>query len=118
MATLSSHILDSIVGGHANGIKVELYRLNEVSGKEQLFEAIADKDGRISETVDIQAEHSNSEYELVFHSADYFAAQPIPPDSNQIMTVVVVRLSMPDPDQRYHIPLVLSPHSYTIWWSG
>ena len=118
MATISSHILDSIVGGSAGGIKVEFYRLAGSAGKERLFEVIADEDGRISVPVDIDPAHRDAHYELVFHSADYFARQAIAPKGKQIMDVVVVRMTMPDPAARYHIPLVLSPHSYTLWWSG
>ena len=56
--------------------------------------------------------------ELVFHSADYFAAQTESAQKKQILNVVVVRITLPDPEMKYHIPLVLSPHSYTLWWSG
>ncbi|MGI9302578.1 MAG: hydroxyisourate hydrolase [Gammaproteobacteria bacterium] len=118
MATVSSHILDSIVGTHAAGIKVEFDRLSGSAGREQLFEVTADEEGRIAVPVDIDPASTDAHYELVFHSADYFAAQGIAPAGRQIMNVVVVRMNMPDPGARYHIPLVLSPHSYTIWWSG
>ena len=36
----------------------------------------------------------------------------------QIMAEVVVRFSMADITARYHIPVILSPNSYSIWWSG
>ena len=118
MATVSSHILDSVAGTHAHGIKVEFNRLGRSANKEQLFEVIADAQGRISVPVDIDPAHGDAHYELVFHSADYFAAQAIAPQGTQIVDVVVVRMTVPDPEARYHIPLVLSPHSYTMWWSS
>lgn len=117
MATVSSHILDSVIGTHAAGIKVEFFRLTESSGKEQLFEVIASEEGRIGEHVEIDPAYPDVQYELVFHSADYFATQSTQ-QGKQIMDVVVVRMKLPDADAKYHIPLVLSPHSYTIWWSG
>lgn len=119
MATVSSHILDSISGRSAGGIKVELFRLQPTTGRERVFEAVADEDGRVSETV--EADGTGVQYELVFHGADYFAGREPPgavPPTVQAVDVVVVRMSMPDPDARYHIPLVLAPHSYTVWWSG
>jgi len=54
----------------------------------------------------------------VFHTGDYFPVAVIAQGSHHNMQSVVVRISLPDPDARYHIPVVLSPHSYTVWWSG
>ncbi|MDH3693155.1 MAG: hydroxyisourate hydrolase [Gammaproteobacteria bacterium] len=123
MATVSSHILDSVSGTHAGGIRVELFRLHDDGGKELVFDAIASDEGRITETVDATVFNSTTEYELIFHTADYFASRPntasaIPVNTKQVLDVVVVRMTMDDAEARYHIPLVLSPHSYTIWWSG
>ena len=56
--------------------------------------------------------------ELVFHTAGYFTVGGLPDDPGQIMDTVLVRISLPDPDARYHVPVVLSPHSYTVWWSS
>ena len=117
MATVSSHILDSITGHSAVGIKVELFRLGDAGEGERLFEVTADQDGRISEAVDIDPAQREARYELVFHSADYFKHTAHSP-AQQTQDVVVVRMAMPDADKRYHIPLVLSPHAYTIWWSA
>ena len=118
MATVSSHILDSIVGSSADGIRVELFRLGASGDRQRLFEVTADEDGRISVAVDIDPDDRDARYELLFHSADYFKDAALPRADQQIIDVVVVRMAMPDPDKRYHIPLVLSPHAYTIWWSS
>lgn len=116
MATVSSHVLDAVSGGDARGIKIQLFRLEGASGKQKVFDAVADHQGRISVPVDIDEAAKDAQHELVFHTADYFGNRS--PGTTRIMEVVVVRMTMADPDKRYHIPLVLSPHSYTIWWSG
>jgi 5-hydroxyisourate hydrolase len=116
MAIISSHVLDSVIGDHARGIRIEFYRLDG-DVRTQLFDRVADEQGRIMETVAID-EGDNGQYELVFHTAVYFAAQPQMPEAGQIMDQVVVRIRVPDVNGRIHIPLVLSPHSYTIWWSA
>ena len=36
----------------------------------------------------------------------------------RIMPEVVFRLRLPDPDARYHVPVIVSPHGYSVWWSG
>jgi len=118
MATVSSHILDSVIGDHAGGIRVECYRLSDAGARQQVFNAIANEEGRIAETVSVDSAQQDARYELVFHTAAYFKDKSIPAAEKQIMAEVVVRINMPDAEARYHIPLVLSPHSYTIWWSG
>lgn len=120
MATISSHILDSVSGDHARGIRVACYRLNKSGNNQQLFDVIANEEGRISEALGVAPGHQEAQYELVFYVADYFKTQipSLPARGQQIMPEVVIRIRMPSPEARYHIPLVLSPHSYTIWWSG
>jgi len=115
MAIVSSHILDSVAGTHAGGIRVELFRLHD-ERKERVFDVIANEEGRISQTIEHDTSSATNQYELVFHTADYFAS--LATNSRQVLDVVVMRLTMDNPEARYHIPLVLSPHSYTIWWSG
>jgi 5-hydroxyisourate hydrolase len=113
MATISSHVLDSVVGDHARAIAIDCIR---VSDRHTLFSSIANEEGRISEQVEIEPD---TEYELVFHTAAYFANRSkLPSDGGQILNSVVVRLQMPDPQGKYHIPVMISPHSYNIWWSG
>ncbi|MEM7029390.1 MAG: hydroxyisourate hydrolase [Chloroflexota bacterium] len=118
MATISSHVLDSIVGDHARHIRVACFRLIGETGKQKVFDVIANEDGRITEQVDVDNDPGNVSYELVFHSADYFKAQPATPEARQIMDTVVVRISIPEPQAKIHIPVVLSPHAYTVWWSA
>ncbi len=118
MAIISSHVLDSVNGISASGIRVELFQLSGDMLRTRLFETETDGEGRISETIDVSAGSIGAICELVFHTEGYFTGAGLPEDPGQIMDSVVVRISLPDPDARYHIPVVLSPHSYTVWWSG
>ena len=118
MAVISSHVLDAVNGVSAVGIRVELFRLYDADPSQRLFETRSDSEGRISESVTVAGNPADAIYELVFHTGDYFPVAVIAEGSHHNMQSVVVRISMPDPDARYHIPVVLSPHSYTVWWSG
>ena len=77
-----------------------------------------DEGGRLSETVALTPADAERRFELLFHSGPYFAAQAIPKAGMQIIQEVVIRFAMPDPDARYHMPLMLAPNSYSVWWSG
>lgn len=115
MATISSHVLDSVTGTHAAGIRVSCLRRDINGATTVLFDKKACEQGRISESVD--SSHAN-EIELIFHSRDYFAQRPTGGNAHQILNEVVVRLALPDDDGNYHCPVMLSPHSYSVWWSG
>ena len=116
MATVSSHILDSVSGNSARGIRCQLFQLGDESAAKLVFDVIADDEGRIAESVEIDHSNGGSEFELVFHGRDYFAAQSLAADS--MVKTVVIRFAMDDNAKRYHLPLMLSPHSYSTWWSG
>jgi 5-hydroxyisourate hydrolase len=116
MATVSSHILDSVNGKSAVGIRSQLFLCVSDTERQLVFDVTADQEGRIAEAVVIDDANIGCEFELVFHGADYFRAQELDPGS--MVKTVVLRFVMADDQQRYHMPVMLSPHSYSTWWSG
>ncbi|MDB4224273.1 hydroxyisourate hydrolase [Granulosicoccus sp.] len=118
MATISSHVLDSVVGGHAAGIRVECLKRLATGEQTQVFDVFASEQGRISEVVEISSSAKDEQYELVFHSKSYFSQKSANTESAQILECVVIRLSLVDPNGSYHVPIMLAPHSYSVWWSG
>ena len=115
MATVSSHILDSVTGASASGIRVQLLQRSN-GGESVVFDVNADAEGRIAESVEINESNIDAEFELVMHAADYFSTQGVTGDS--MVRQVVIRLTMDDDQRRYHLPVMLSPHSYSTWWSS
>lgn len=118
MAILTSHTLNSVDGTHAGGIAVALFRIDPSGQRIALFETAMDEGGRLSETLALTGADAEAQYELVFQTGPYFAARPIPVAGTQIMREVVIRFAMPNPEGRYHIPLILAPNSYSVWWSS
>ncbi len=117
MAILSSHTLNSVDGSHAGGIEVELYRIEADGRREKLLEARTDEGGRFSQSLALRPGDEACQYEMVLHAGAYFAARRTTADAGQIVRDVVIRFAMPDPDARYHIPMMLAPNSYSVWWS-
>ena len=115
MTLISSHVLDSVLGDHAKHIKIVCQQILADGTRKTLFETIADEQGRIAEEVSIEA---GSNCEMAFQTASYFASQPSIPASGQIIDEVVVRFKIPADADKIHIPMMLSPHSYSIWWSS
>ena len=116
MARVSSHILDSVSGDHAAGIRCQLFVRDGAGGAQPVLDVLADAEGRIDETISLADFDGGGEFELVVHGADYFAARGI--DAASCVPAVVIRFLMVDDDRRYHLPVMLAPHSYSIWWSG
>ena len=116
MATVSTHTLSGLDGSHAGHIGVVLYRLNgEV--RHEVFASETDAGGRLVETIEPGNVDQTATYELVFATGNYWANHPAPRDGAQIMKEVVLRFEMPDPEARYHLPVILSPNGYSVWWS-
>ena len=114
MVRVSSHILDSVKGSHAAGIRCQLFRLDHE--RQLIFDVHADDEGRIAEEIAVDKDGFAAEFELVIHSLDYFSAQGVTVESP--VKTVVLRFDIDDPDARYHLPVMLAPHACSAWWSA
>ena len=112
MAVVSSHILNGTDGTHAGGIRVRLIHLKT---SEEIASSETRSDGRFVETVDLKGADPTDKYELVFDAGNYWTERSM--ENPQGFNEIVVRFAMPDADARYHMPIILSPNSYSIWAS-
>ena len=110
MATLSSHLLNSVNGTHASGVKVIINQINSSGEKVIFFESETDNGGRILKDFDLSTNDCNCDYEMVCKTADYFSEK-------KIVSEIIIKFRMEDPDKKYHIPIIISPNGYSIWWS-
>jgi 5-hydroxyisourate hydrolase len=118
MAVVTTHLLNSVLGTHASGVGIALLRIEPSGVRTTMFEQKTDVGGRLAATVQFPKEHADAEYELVFKIGKYFAAQSLPHPTTQTVREVVIRLSMPDANAIYHIPLMIAPNSCSVWWSS
>jgi 5-hydroxyisourate hydrolase len=105
MSTLSTHVLDSAHGRPAADVGV---RLESTDGTE-LATGRTDADGRIGGLG--PEDLAVGTYRLVFDTAGYFAANGQP----AFYPEVVVAFSIADPDEHYHVPLLLAPYAYSTY---
>lgn len=110
MAVLSSHTLNGTDGTHAGGIAVTLTNLTDGT---IVFTARMDDGGRLSQDIDAQVIDPDVTYELVFDTGPYWAARNFP----ATVTQIALRFAMPDPEGKYHMPVILNPNSYSMWTS-
>ena len=110
MATLSSHLLNSVNGTHASGVKVIINQISSSGEKVIFFESETDNGGRILKDFDLSKDDCNCDYEMVCKIADYFSEK-------KIVSEIIIKFRMEDPKKKYHLPIIISPNGYSIWWS-
>ncbi len=103
---LTTHVLDTARGRPAAGIPIELARLDG-DRREVLCTVRTNADGRTDEPLLDGAELRAGTYELVFDVGAYFAAG--------FLGRVPVRFRVADADAHYHVPLLVSPWSYSTY---
>jgi len=112
MTKLTTHCLDTFSGKPAKDVKVEVY---SISGKkEKLNSIILNNDGRSDKPLLEGADFKEGQYELVFFIGDYFKNITNLPKT-PFLNEVVVRFGISKSDEHYHVPLLVSPWSYSTY---
>lgn len=113
MGRLSTHILDTAQGRPGAGIPVELYRIED--GRSELVkEVLSNKDGRTDEPLLQGAAFQSGVWELVFTVGEYFARSGVELPEPPFIDRVAIRFGIAA-DQHYHVPLLVSPWSYSTY---
>lgn len=107
-ATVSTHVLDTAHGVPAAGITVRLFA-RDGGERKPLATAVTDADGRTG--APLRTDLAPGTYELVFAVGDYFARDGIATFFDEI----AVRFIVGGAGDSYHVPLLLSPWSYTTY---
>ena len=110
MTTLSSHLLNSVNGTHASGVKIIIYQVKSDGSKKIFHEAKTDNQGRFLKDFDLTEKDCLCDYEMICKTADYFSEK-------RIVSEIIVKFKMEDPKKKYHLPIIISPNGYSVWWS-
>ena len=109
---LSTHLLDLTNGRPAAGIRITLDEIG-ASARGRLVETISNADGRTDQPLIGGEPLRIGTYELAFHVGDYFACAALadPP----YLDIVPIRISIAESEGHYHVPLLVTPWSYTTY---
>ncbi len=107
---LTTHVLDTAKGSPAPGLRIELFKL-EGDTRVNLSETVTNADGRTDSPILPPDQFETGIFELVFHAGDYLRACGAPSD---FLDVIPLRFGMTENDH-YHVPLLLSPFSYSTY---
>jgi 5-hydroxyisourate hydrolase len=100
---LTTHVLDVARGRPAAGVAVELWRDDRL-----LAAAVTNADGRCDAPLVAPGELRAGAYELRFAVGAYFG-------DDAFLDVVPVRFRVADAGARYHVPLLVTPWSYSTY---
>ena len=114
MARLSTHVLDTAHGRPAAGVAVALYRVDG-DARTLLAQAATNADGRCDAPLLEGDALLAGRYELVFAAGDYFAARGVALPEPRFVDRVTIAFGVADPAQNYHVPLVVTPWSYSTY---
>lgn len=114
MGKLSTHVLDITQGKPGVGVAIALYAVD--GGKRVLLRSTATNDDGRCDAPLLQGDEMRAGcYELVFAAGDYFAAQGVAMPQPRFVDRVTIAFGIADPDQNYHVPLVVSPWAYSTY---
>ena len=105
MSALTTHVLDTMRGVPAAGMKIELWSLDQ---SKMLKRVQTNSDGRVDEPLLTGEQMKAGNYELIFFVGDYFGER-------RFLDRVPVRFVISDSAAKYHVPLLVSPWSYTTY---
>ncbi|MDP6121430.1 MAG: hydroxyisourate hydrolase [Rhodospirillales bacterium] len=115
MAGLTTHVLDTASGRPADGVRVELFTIDNDTPARLLATATTDADGRTDGPLIEPAAMAAGRYELIFHVGEYFAGRGYNLPEPSFLDRVPVRFAISDATQHYHVPLLVTPWSYTTY---
>ena len=105
MSTLSTHVLDTMRGRPAAGMKIELWSRDR---SELITSATTNSDGRTDAPLLSGDQMQAGTYELVFHVGDYFGER-------SFLDQVPVRFTISGATAKYHVPLLVTPWAYSTY---
>ena len=113
MGRLTTHVLDTAQGCPAALVGVELYRID--AQRTLIKKDQTNSDGRLDTPMLDVDDFKTGVYELVFQAGHYFRASSLELPDPPFVDEVVLRFGIADADAHYHVPLLVSPWSYSTY---
>jgi 2-oxo-4-hydroxy-4-carboxy-5-ureidoimidazoline decarboxylase len=112
---LSTHVLDNHAGRPAKGLWLALRELSDHDEPRLIARVCTNADGRTDAPLISGRPVPIGRYELLFAVGDYYAGQGVPLADPPFLDVVPVRFAVAEPEGHYHVPLLVTPWSYSTY---
>lgn len=115
MGRLSTHVLDTARGVPAAGIAVRLHRLDAAGNEQLVAERVTNADGKTEPPLIANTRLVPGRYRMTFEAGDYFRRSGIALPDPPFVDLVHLHFGIAEPDGHYHVPLLVSPWSYSTY---
>jgi len=112
---LSTHVLDTHSGRPAAGIAVELVELSDLGASRVVTRMITNADGRTDQPLIHDRPVPIGRYELTFSVGKYFAGRQVAMSDPPFLETIPLRFSVSEPEGHLHVPLLVTPWSYSTY---
>ena len=111
---LTTHVLDTARGCPAAGLVIELLHVQGLD--HHLLKTVrTNADGRVDEPLLTGMDIARGIYELRFHAGDYLRSSGTVLPDPAFLDVIPIRFGIADTGAHYHVPLLISPYSYSTY---
>lgn len=117
MGKLTTHVLDTHVGLPAGGVRIEL-RMIAPDAPHAIGSYKTADNGRVADALLEGDAFRPGRYELTFHVGEYFRSRGLQLPDPAFIEEAVVRIGIADASQHYHVPLLITPWSYSVYRGG
>jgi 5-hydroxyisourate hydrolase len=115
MGRLTTHVLDTTRGGPAADVRID-FSMIDADGNARLLATVrTNRDGRTDQPLLEGAAFAAGRYELAFYVGAYFATGGGALAEPPFLDIVPIRFGIADVASHYHVPLLVSPWSYSTY---
>ena len=108
---ITTHVLDTANGVPAQGIPITLEIQTDGGDWTEVASGVTDDDGRISDWLSGDERPEPGVYRAIFDVESYFDD-----GSDQVFySEIPIVFHLNEPEEHYHVPLLLSPYGYTTY---
>lgn len=114
MGQLTTHVLDTHSGKPAAGMVIELFNIDG-DARLRIGTMRTNADGRVDGALLAGDDFVVGVYELDFHAGDYFRARGVALPEPAFLDRITIRFGIGDAGAHYHVPLLMTPWSYSTY---
>lgn len=114
MGALTTHALNTMAGKPAVGLRIDL-SIREGDVWRRLKTVRTNAQGRTDAPLLDASEMRDAQYELLFHVDEYFAGLGVAQSGRAFLDEVPIRFRVADVAEHYHVPLLMTPWSYSTY---
>jgi len=111
---LTTHVLDTMIGKPGAGMRID-FSVQEGTGYRLIKTLETNADGRTDKPLLTGQEMVVGHYQLVFHVGEYFSKVGVKLPDPPFLDKVPQNFAIFDANQHYHVPLLVSPWSYSTY---